>query len=73
MTRLIASASALLLTAGTAAAHTAEAAHSHNEMVIAVAFVVAVGARRNADDRSRALNCFPAPFFVMKKGRNGAL
>ena len=44
MTRLIASASALLLTAGTAAAHTAEAAHSNNEMVIAVAFVVAVGA-----------------------------
>jgi hypothetical protein len=42
MTRLIASASALLLTAGTAAAHTAEAAHSHNEMVIAA--VVAVGA-----------------------------
>ncbi|MAV48283.1 MAG: hypothetical protein CMM70_10540 [Rhodospirillaceae bacterium] len=44
LTRLIASASALLLTAGTAAAHTAEAAHSHNEMVIAVAAVVAVGA-----------------------------
>ena len=44
LTRLIASASALLLTAGTAAAHTAEAAHSQNEMVIAVAAVVAVGA-----------------------------
>lgn len=44
MTRLIASASALLLTAGTAAAHTAETAHSHNEMVIAVAALVAIGA-----------------------------
>ena len=44
MTRLIASASALLLTAGTAAAHPAEAGHGHNEMVIAVAAVVAVGA-----------------------------
>lgn len=44
MTRLIASASALLLTAGTAAAHTAETAHSHNEIVIAVAALVAIGA-----------------------------
>lgn len=45
MTRLIASASAaLFLTAGTAAAHTAETAHSHNEMIIAVAALAIIGA-----------------------------
>ena len=45
MNRLIASASAaLFLTAGTAAAHTAETAHSHNEVVIAVAALAIIGA-----------------------------
>ena len=42
---LMLSASALLLTAGSAAAHTSAAAHSHTEMVIVAAgALVAVGA-----------------------------
>lgn len=45
MTKLMASASAVFfLTAGTAAAHTADTAHSHNEVIIAVAALAILGA-----------------------------
>ena len=44
MTRLTLSAAAMLLTAGTASAHTAQAAHTHSEMVVASAVVIGLGA-----------------------------
>ena len=43
MTRVMLSTAALILTAGTATAHTANAMHSHSEVVIAVGALVALG------------------------------